>query len=108
MNINVVQQQTGVSPDSVMPHLHFHIKVGSVRAAQDNFRKLSGTWLSYGSYGVYMAVAGSTCLLKGLCHTLILQKMALHGSYSLALREGVTAALYRKSTSIRHFEQCNQ
>ena len=30
------------------------------------FAKLSGTWLSRGSYGVFMAVMGSSWLLRGL------------------------------------------
>ena len=30
------------------------------------FMKLSGTWLSCGSYRVYVAVVGSTCLLRVL------------------------------------------
>ena len=45
---------------------HRHVKAGPVSAMWDEFAKLSGTWLSHGSYGSYMAVTRSTWLIQGL------------------------------------------
>ena len=53
---------------------------------------LSEKWLSRGSYGVYVAVTGSSWLLQGTSLPLFV-KIALHGAYGADLSEGVTAAL---------------
>ena len=45
------------------------------------FAKLGGTWLSYGSYGVYMAVTRTTWLIRCLGVPLFFAKIAFPGSY---------------------------
>ena len=44
------------------------------------FAKCNGTWLSCGNYGVYVAVTGSTWLLRSLCPTLFRENRIEHQS----------------------------
>ena len=57
-------------------------KICPVRATcmRTIFAKLSGTWLSRGSYGVYVAVTRSMWPLRGL-RPVLFAKIALRGSY---------------------------
>ena len=55
------------------------------------FAKLSGTCLSHGSYGVYMAVTGPMWLLR-IYVPLFCAKSPLRGSYETDLCEDMTQA----------------
>ena len=62
----------------LMPMPHLHVKACPVRATEDKFQELSGTWLCPGCYRVYIP--------------LLFMKIALRGSYGTDLCEGVTTA----------------
>ena len=50
----------------LLPQSHIHVKDSPVQTCKTIFTKLSGTWLSRGSYRVYMTVTGFTWLLRVL------------------------------------------
>ena len=75
---------------SVMPQRLSHTssrKSSSRKSHVRKLAKLSGTWLSRGSYGLYFVVTGSTWLSRGLRPSPFSRKI-INGR---DLREGVTA-----------------
>ena len=61
---------------SVMSPQHLHVKPPHKSHVRQFSRNGSGTWLLYGSYGVYWASTRSAWLLRGVCGNLPVSTMA--------------------------------